>query len=59
MTTLEPQSTPGVSYLAEGGTEWETQASASHRKVLHLGPAAGAIGRLDAGHSDDLRTTGP
>jgi hypothetical protein len=48
-----------MSYLAEGDTEWETQAPASHRKVLHLSLAAGAIGRPDAGHSDDLRTTGP
>jgi hypothetical protein len=59
MTTLEPLSAPGMSYLAEGDTEWETQTPASRRKVPRLGPAAGALGRLDAGHSGGLRTTGP
>ncbi len=53
MTTLEPPSTPGMSYLAEGDVEGETQTPA------RPGPPARAIGRPDAGHSGDLRTTGP
>ena len=36
MTTLEPRSTPGMSYLAEGDIEWETQTPASRRKILRL-----------------------
>ena len=36
MTTLEPQSTPGMSYLAEDDIDWEVQTPASRRKVLRL-----------------------
>src|ERR1039457_1427019 len=36
MTTLGPQSTPGMSYLAEDDIEWEVQTRASRRKVLRL-----------------------
>ena len=36
MTTMEPQSTPGMSYLAEDDVEWEVQTPASRRKVLRL-----------------------
>jgi|GEM_PF-6517336 anti-sigma factor ChrR (cupin superfamily) len=36
MTTLDPRPTPGMSYLAEGDIEWETQTPASRRRILRL-----------------------
>jgi anti-sigma factor ChrR (cupin superfamily) len=36
MTTLEPQPTPGMSYLAEDDIAWERQTPASRRKILRL-----------------------
>ncbi len=36
MTTLEPQSAPGMSYLTEGDIEWEVQTPPSRRKVFRL-----------------------
>jgi anti-sigma factor ChrR (cupin superfamily) len=50
VTTLEPEFAAGMSYLAEGDMEWETQTPASRRKVLRLDDGLYvAIVRWDAG----------
>jgi anti-sigma factor ChrR (cupin superfamily) len=36
MSTLEPQATSGMSYLAGSDIDWEAQTPASRRKILRL-----------------------
>ena len=36
MTTTEPHSTPGMSYVHENDIEWEQQTPASRRKILRV-----------------------
>ena len=36
MTTTDPRSTPGMSYLHENDIEWEQQTPASRRKLLRV-----------------------